>query len=103
MSNQQDNHETEVDEISGVSTTGHEWDGLKELNNPLPRWWLIIFYACCAWAFVYWIFMPAWPGINGHTKGLRNHSERANVADDIAALNAARAEAAAVAFVRTVA
>ena len=30
----------EIDQLSGVDTTGHSWDGIKELNNPLPRWWL---------------------------------------------------------------
>ena len=34
----------EVDVLSGVETTGHSWDGIKELNNPLPRWWLYIWY-----------------------------------------------------------
>ncbi len=81
----------EVDAYSGVSTTGHEWDGIKELDNPLPRWWLWIFYASIVWAVVYMIFMPAIPappGFDGHTGGLRNHSERANVAaamDDLQA------------------
>ncbi len=85
--------EKDIDETTGVETTGHEWDGIKELNNPLPRWWLIIFYVTVAWSVVYWILMPAWPGITGYTKGLRNHSERANVAEQIAALDAERAEA----------
>ncbi len=85
--------ERDIDEHSGVETTGHEWDGIKELNNPLPRWWLIIFYVTVIWSVVYWVFMPAWPGLTGYTKGLREHSERANVAADIAALDAARAVA----------
>lgn len=85
--------ERDIDEHSGVETTGHEWDGIKELNNPLPRWWLIIFYVTVIWSIVYWVFMPAWPGLTGYTKGLREHSERANVAADIAALDAARAVA----------
>ncbi len=71
-------------------TTGHEWDGIREFNNPLPRWWVLTFYATVVWAIVYWVFMPAWPGLTGYTKGLRNHSERANVAADIARLEAAR-------------
>ncbi|MEM8986880.1 MAG: cytochrome-c oxidase, cbb3-type subunit III [Pseudomonadota bacterium] len=83
--------EKQTDEITGVETTGHEWDGIKELNNPLPRWWLIVFYATCVWSFVYWVFMPAWPGIAGHTQGLRNHSERENVAVAIAELETQRA------------
>ena len=39
-----------VDEVTGVETTGHDWDGIRELNNPLPRWWLWTFYACIAFA-----------------------------------------------------
>lgn len=35
-----------VDKVTGVQTTGHEWDGIRELDNPLPRWWLWTFYAC---------------------------------------------------------
>ncbi|MCC5996727.1 MAG: cytochrome-c oxidase, cbb3-type subunit III [Oceanicaulis sp.] len=82
-----------VDEISGVETTGHEWDGITELDNPLPRWWLWCFYASIIWAIGYMIFMPAIPappGFDGHTRGLRNHSERANVAVALADLEARR-------------
>ena len=85
----------EIDEYSGVETTGHEWDGIKELNNPLPRWWLIIFYACIAFAVIYWVLMPAWPalpGMQGYTKGTRHYSDRESVAKDLAALDAQRAE-----------
>lgn len=80
----------DIDEHSGVETTGHQWDGVKELNTPLPRWWLIVFWATVIWSVGYWIVMPAWPGITGYTKGVRNHSERANVAEDLAALEAER-------------
>lgn len=83
----------EIDEHSGVETTGHEWDGIRELNNPLPRWWLYIFYATIAWSVVYWVLMPAWPGITGYTSGLRDHSERRNVAIAMSELEAFRAEA----------
>ena len=61
---------TEVDDHSGTETTGHEWDGIRELNTPLPRWWLIVFYVSIAWAVVYWIAMPSWPLINSYTEGL---------------------------------
>lgn len=64
-----DHNNKEIDSISGVETTGHEWDGLKELNNPAPRWWLWVFYACCIWAFGYWVIYPAWPTLSGNTKG----------------------------------
>lgn len=82
----------DVDAHSGVETTGHAWDGIKELNNPLPRWWLVVFYISVIWSIAYWVLMPAWPGISGYTKGLRNHSERENVAEQISALEAARAD-----------
>lgn len=84
----------EVDEHTGVETTGHEWDGIKELNNPLPRWWLILFYASIVFAIGYWIFMPAWPafpGFQGYTRGVRNYSDRLEVDKAIAALDAKRA------------
>lgn len=81
----------ELDTHSGTETTGHEWDGLRELDTPLPRWWLYIFYATILAAIVYWVLMPAWPLANGYTKGLLNWSDRANVAADIQTLRAARA------------
>lgn len=85
--------ERDVDAYSGVDTTGHEWDGIKELDNPLPRWWLWIFYASIAWSAVYMVFMPSWPalpGFDGHLRGLRDHSERANVAVQMEQLQSAR-------------
>lgn len=59
----------EQDELSGVETTGHEWDGLKELNNPTPRWWLWVFLITIIWAVGYWVVYPAWPTLSGNTKG----------------------------------
>lgn len=59
----------EKDAISGVETTGHEWDGLKELNNPTPRWWLWVFLATIIWSVWYWVVYPAWPTSGGHTAG----------------------------------
>jgi cytochrome c oxidase cbb3-type subunit 3 len=66
-----------------VETTGHEWDGVEELNNPLPRWWLWTFYATIAWGLVYTILFPAWPLITGATPGVLGFSTRANVAAEI--------------------
>ncbi len=81
----------ERDEITGVDTTGHEWDGVKELDNPLPRWWLYIFYASIAASVIYWVLMPAWPLVNGYTKGVLNWSDRNNVAAEVQTMRAARA------------
>ncbi len=83
----------EIDEPTGVETTGHEWDGVKELNNPLPRWWLIVWYVSIIWSIGYWVVMPSWPGINGYLHGMRNHSERENVTEAVAQLDKARADA----------
>ncbi len=80
----------ERDSHSGTETTGHEWDGVRELDTPLPRWWLYIFYACIVAAMIYWVLMPAWPLPNGYTKGLLGWSDRAIVSADIRSLRAAR-------------
>jgi cytochrome c oxidase cbb3-type subunit 3 len=60
----------ELDHLSGQTTTGHEWDGLKELNTPLPKWWLWVFYACIVWSIGYFFVYPSWPLISGYTQGL---------------------------------
>ena len=73
----------EKDDISGTETTGHEWDGIKELNTPLPRWWLWTFYACIAFALGYVIAYPAWPLVNGATPGLLSYSSRAELLKEV--------------------
>jgi cytochrome c oxidase cbb3-type subunit 3 len=80
----------ERDAHSGTETTGHEWDGLKELDTPLPRWWLYIFYGTIVISIVYWVLMPAWPLANGYTQGTLNFSDRRNVAAEMSTLEAAR-------------
>src|SRR5262245_49317831 len=81
----------EVDAVSGTATTGHEWDGIRELNTPLPRWWLWLFYATIIWGIGYWILYPSWPLISSFTTGVLGWHSRAAVATDLAALQARRA------------
>jgi len=71
--NQNENSQKEIDELSGVETTGHDWDdgSLKELNNPAPRWWLWVFYISVIWSVGYWVVYPAWPMLNGATEGTK--------------------------------
>ncbi|QTL05257.1 cytochrome-c oxidase, cbb3-type subunit III [Aquabacter sp. L1I39] len=92
MSTAHDSHDGAVDTATGVSTTGHEWDGIRELNNPLPRWWLWVFYATIVWAFGYWVLYPAWPLISSHTTGLLGWNSRSAVAMQLQDLQALRAE-----------
>lgn len=81
----------EIDAISGTETTGHEWDGLRELNTPLPRWWLWLFYITIIWSIGYWIVYPSWPLVSSYTVGIFNWHSRQAVMDDLAALKAQRA------------
>lgn len=85
----------DIDDVTGTDTTGHSWDGIKELNNPLPRWWLYTLYLCIIWAIGYTVAYPAWPMISGATAGVLGYSTRAEVAADIARFDDANAEISA--------
>lgn len=85
-------HDEDFDAATGKTTTGHSWDGIKELNTPLPRWWVLTFYACIVWAFGYWIVYPAWPLLTGHTTGVIQYSSRADVAVELASLEKIRGD-----------
>lgn len=80
----------EIDPVTNQPTTGHVWDGIRELNRPLPRWWVWTFYACIAFAFVYVLLYPAIPLIRGGTAGFLGYSNRAAVEADIAAAQKAQ-------------
>ena len=82
----------EIDATSGTETTGHEWDGIKELNTPLPRWWLWMFYATVVWAIGYWVLYPSWPTLTGYTHGILNQSQRDDVAKALSAMKVERAK-----------
>src|SRR5206468_11262840 len=74
----------DIDKVTGTATTGHEWDGIRELNTPLPRWWVISFYLTIVWAVGYWVVYPAWPLLWRHTTGVINYSSRADVSVELA-------------------
>lgn len=80
----------QIDEVSGIETTGHEWDGIRELNNPLPRWWVWTFYATIVWSIAYCIAYPAWPLISSATTGVLGYSSRAEVEAEIASATEAQ-------------
>lgn len=58
-----------------ASDTGHEWDGIRELTNPPPRWWMIALHASWIWCVVYFILYPAIPLLDGNTKGILGWSQ----------------------------
>jgi len=80
----------EKDTISGQDTTGHEWDGVKELNTPLPTWWVYTFWATIVFAAVYCVLYPSWPWVNTHTLGLLGYTNRAALSSELAAQSKAR-------------
>src|SRR5262245_13148645 len=84
----------EVDQATGIATTGHEWDGIRELNTPLPRWWIYLFYATIVWSIGYWVVYPAWPLIGGFSTGVFGYSSRGEVAADLGELQKLRGERA---------
>jgi cytochrome c oxidase cbb3-type subunit 3 len=80
----------EIDDVTGAETTGHEWDGIKELNRPLPKWWLYVLYACIVWSIGYWVAYPAWPTLTGYTQGMLGYSQRQTVTRGIEEARAAQ-------------
>lgn len=73
----------DVDEYTGTETTGHEWDGIRELDTPMPRWWLWTYYATIIFSIGYVIVYPAIPLVSTATKGLFGYSSRAEVAKEM--------------------
>lgn len=80
----------DIDAVTGTSTTGHDWDGIRELNTPLPRWWLWSFYLSIVWAAGYWIVYPAWPLLTTATQGVLGYNTRTAIIEDLAALKVQR-------------
>jgi cytochrome c oxidase cbb3-type subunit 3 len=80
----------EKDAVSGRDTTGHEWDGVKELNTPLPTWWVYTFWATIVFAAVYCVLYPSWPWLNGHTSGFLGYSSRAELSRELDAQTKSR-------------
>lgn len=80
----------EIDPLTGTATTGHDWDGIHELNTPLPRWWLWTFYLTIIWAIGYWVVYPAWPLMTSATQGAFGWHARSAVVGGIEQLKLVR-------------
>jgi cytochrome c oxidase cbb3-type subunit 3 len=81
----------EKDVATGQETTAHEWDGVRELNRPLPKWWIYTLYATVAWAVVWCVLYPSVPWFTGYFPGVLGYSQRAAVNADVRAVVAQRA------------
>ena len=67
-------------------TTGHVWDGdLREYQNPMPRWWILLFYFTIVFAIVYLILFP---GLGTQFKGILGWSQEKQHADEVKAASA---------------
>ncbi len=82
----------EIDRLTGQKTTGHQWDGIKELNTPLPKWWLYVFYASILFSLVYVVLYPAIPTLTGYTRGILGYDQRVQLEASLAEQAAARAQ-----------
>jgi cytochrome c oxidase cbb3-type subunit 3 len=82
----------EKDSVTGTDTTGHEWDGLRELNTPLPKWWLYTWLVTIVWGVIWCFLYPSVPlpftGTYWH--GVLGASTRATVERDVRAVAAQR-------------
>jgi cytochrome c oxidase cbb3-type subunit 3 len=79
------------DPVSGHTTTGHEWNGITELDTPVPRGVLMFIIVTHAWALLWWVLMPTWPIVTTYTKGLLNTDQHKAVELDLVAAQAQRA------------
>jgi cytochrome c oxidase cbb3-type subunit 3 len=77
-----------IDQATGVETVGHEWDGIQELNNPLPRWWVWTFYLTILFAIGYVAVYPELPLIDKGTQGLWGWTSRGQLAAETSAAEA---------------
>lgn len=75
----------EKDALTGRETTGHEWDGIKELNNPLPKWWVYVFYVTIVFSLIYYVLYPSIPWINGYFPGILGDNQRLTLDDQMQA------------------
>ncbi|WP_341702845.1 cytochrome-c oxidase, cbb3-type subunit III [Ferrovibrio sp.] len=82
----------EKDAVTGAETTGHEWDGLRELNNPLPKWWLYVLYATVLFSAVWVVLYPSVPGFRSYFGGLLGYSQRDEVAQRLERASNAQAK-----------
>ena len=75
----------EVDPVSGRQTTGHIWNGIKELDTPIPRGVLLFLIATHIFAVLWWFLLPTWPLGKTYTKGLLGLDQKTTVEETLRA------------------
>jgi cytochrome c oxidase cbb3-type subunit 3 len=80
----------EVDPVTGRKTTGHVWNGIKELDTPIPRGVLLFLIATHVFAVIWWFLLPTWPLGSTYTKGLLGEDQRTTVDQVLKDASAAR-------------
>ena len=78
------------DPHTGYTTTGHDWNGITELNRPVPRVIWFFLTATVIFSIGYWVLMPAWPLVSTYTKGLLGVDQREILSENLEAAAAAR-------------
>tara|TARA_A100001391_G_scaffold1033_7_gene1512 strand:+ start:1542 stop:2477 length:936 start_codon:yes stop_codon:yes gene_type:complete len=79
-----------IDEPTGTEFVGHEWDGIEELDTPMPRWWVYTFYATIVWAIGFVIAYPAIPGLKQASEGMLGWTSRGQLAEEMSTADEAR-------------
>ena len=82
----------ERDPLTGHQTTGHEWDGITELNTRVPRAVWFFVFVTHLWALIVWVLLPTWPLVTTYTKGLLGLDQREEVEEAVIEANLARAD-----------
>src|SRR5918998_5282352 len=81
----------ERDPVSGHKTTGHEWNGIKELDTAVPLGVLMFIVITHVWALLWWILMPTWPLVTTYTKGVLGIDQRQTLEEELVTAQAERA------------
>lgn len=90
MTDQTHGHRPEVDPVTGHETTGHEWNGIRELNTPFPRIVIWALGLAFAYSVIAWVLLPAWPTGSDYTRGLLGADTRARAEAGYERLSEAR-------------
>jgi cytochrome c oxidase cbb3-type subunit 3 len=80
------------DPVTGRTTTGHEWNGIEELETPIPRVVFAFLAATFVFAVICWVLYPTWPLGSTFTKGVTGFDQRNLVTEQVAKAEAGLAE-----------